>query len=233
MYYVMSDIHGSYPQMINALKEWDFENEHLVITGDIINKGPDSLKVVRKLMDLKKEFPKNVTVIKGNHEEKLISWIIKNKDEPMKDYPYKETIKSYLGLREYKNITVENVMKDMLSYRKDELTFLKSLPIYLEVENSIFVHAGINLNIADWRKDRRYILWEKRDFIYTNKVPNKRVFFGHTPTTFIHKDRKKNGIWISKDGMKVAIDGRVSSGGQLNVVRVDNLGNIVSTASFK
>lgn len=115
---------------------------------------------------------------------------------------------------------------------KKELKFISELPLYFETKNAIFVHAGINLNVQDWKQDKRYMLWEKKEFVLNNKIPDKRVFFGHTPTNFIHKDKDNHNIWISSDEMKVGIDGRVSSGGQLNAIKVDNEGNIVDTAFF-
>lgn len=232
MYYVISDIHGCYKQMMDALSYWNSDKEHLVIIGDIINKGPNSLQVVRKLMELKESFPDKVTITRGNHESMFIEWFENNSYKITNEYPHKETIKSFAGKKRYEKMTPKESMEYVLTNNKEEFNFIKSFPLYYETEDLIFIHAGINLDIKDWKKDEKYMLWEKFDFIFTEKSPHKRVFFGHTPTNFIHNDNNNHDIWVSKDSMRIAIDGRVSTGGQLNTVKIDNIGNIVSTASF-
>lgn len=109
---------------------------------------------------------------------------------------------------------------------------MDSLPLYMETENAIFVHAGINLNADDWRDETDKMLWIRNEFIYSTKIPEKRVFFGHTPTPFIHNDNNNFDIWVSSDNMKVGIDGAVSMGGQLNVLRIDENANIVEILTF-
>lgn len=236
MYYVMSDIHGCYNQLIEALNDWDKEKEHLVVMGDLIDRGPDSLKVVRHLMQLKKDFPDNVSVLKGNHEEMLLAWLMKTPIEMLEYYyntSHEETFMSFMGQDRYKKSSRKQRPLDLLYNNKEELSFMESLPLYLEGENSIFVHAGIDLNVTDWRKDLNGMLWIRNEFIYSKRSPEKRVFFGHTPTSFIHNNRNNNDIWVSPDNMKVGIDGAVSMGGQLNVLRVNGKGDIVEKLFFK
>lgn len=235
MYYIMSDIHGCYSQMEDALKQWDQEKEHLIIMGDLIDRGPDSLKVVEKLMELKNEFPDNITILKGNHEEMLLSWL--NTPKELLAYYYNEahseTLKSFMGEKRYKKSTRQQRALDLIYNNKKELRFMDSLQLYMETENIIFVHAGINLNVENWFEREQDLLWIRNDFIYSKKTPEKRVFFGHTPTALIHGGEHKNfDIWISPDEMKVGIDGGVSMGGQLNALKVDTHGNIIEKLRF-
>lgn len=235
MYYVMSDIHGSFNQFEESLKYWNPKKEHLVVIGDIINKGPDSLKVVQKLMQLKKDYFDKVIVTKGNHEDMLITWLYNNPYNLINEKyiaPYKKTVDSFIGF-EHQNLSEEEKVKILLDNNKDELKFIESLPTYHESENVIFAHAGINLHLKDWKKDEKYMLWEKRDFIFNNKRPGKKVFFGHIPTNFIHNDKDNHDIWVSSDEMKIGIDGRVSLDGQLNAIKIDNKGNILKELKFK
>ena len=67
-YFCVSDIHGHYLDLIDALDKagFDKEKDHLVVLGDMFDRGKDSHKVFRYLYDLTKEGV--ATVVKGNHE---------------------------------------------------------------------------------------------------------------------------------------------------------------------
>lgn len=233
VYYVMSDIHGCYKKMMNALEHWNYEKEHLVIMGDLIDRGPNSLEVVRELMELSKH--ENVTVLKGNHEDMLLSWLLNTPYELLEYYyneHHNETFRSFMGRKRYMKSTRKQRALEIIRNFKNELNFMNQLPSYLETESAIFVHAGINLEADDWRLEETEMLWIREPFIYSSKTPEKRVFFGHTPTPFIHGDRENFNIWISNDKMKVGIDGAAAMGGQLNALKVDSYGNIVETLKF-
>lgn len=228
MYYVMSDIHGCYDQLIKALDHWDPKTEHLVLMGDLVDRGPDSLKVVRKAMELTKKYPDKVTVLKGNHEEMLLSWVL---DVPVKEYglyyneAHSETLKSFLG-EEFKKRSRGQRGEYLLSNFKDELNFMRERPYFVETGNLVFVHAGIDYNAKDWREELTAMLWIRNEFLFSSKKIDKRVFFGHTPTQLI-RGYEDNSVWESPCGTRVGIDGGVSMGGQLNALKVDNSGEIV------
>lgn len=244
MFYIMSDLHGSYVQMEKALKFWDPEKEHLVIMGDLIDRGPGSLEVVQKAMELKEKYPDSVTVLKGNHEEMFLEWLLKTPMELMAFYytqTHEETLKSFMGEKRFKKSSRTQRAEHILYNHKKELRFLYGLPLYFETENCLFVHAGINLRIPDWKQDTQAMTWIRNEFIYSLNSPEKRVFFGHTPTKYMHKEEvdvensvfNVNSIWMSDDKMKIGIDGAVSMGGQLNALKVNEYGEIMETLNFK
>ena len=221
MYYIMSDIHGSYKELKRALSIWDKEKDILVILGDLIDRGPDSRKVVQKLMSLQKKNRDKVIVLKGNHEDMFASWI-KHEDEELLNVYYNtihnEAISSFLGIRDVYNYYPSYLASEMKAKFSKEIEWLSNLPEYYEGENVIFVHAGINVE-GDWKKDKEYMMWARNEFIYSKLKLHKRVFFGHTPTKNINKDRS-NCVWENELGDRVAIDGGVSMKGQLNVLKV-------------
>ena len=49
--YVCSDIHGQYSLFLKALDRIGFsESDHMYIIGDVIDRGPDSMALLRDVM---------------------------------------------------------------------------------------------------------------------------------------------------------------------------------------
>jgi hypothetical protein len=77
---VFADVHGAYPQLVSALREakviddslhWSGRDTHLVGLGDLLDRGPESRKVMDLLMRLETEAQRAggaVQVLLGNHE---------------------------------------------------------------------------------------------------------------------------------------------------------------------
>ena len=84
----VGDIHGAYDNLIRVLQNADIVDEdgdwiggstHLVQNGDMVDRGPDSRKVMDFLMDLEKQAKKAggaVHVLIGNHEAMNIVGIL-------------------------------------------------------------------------------------------------------------------------------------------------------------
>lgn len=76
----VSDIHGAYDGLIATLRvagvidedhSWSGADTHLVITGDLVDRGPDSRRVMDLIMRLEQEAPGSngqVHLLLGNHE---------------------------------------------------------------------------------------------------------------------------------------------------------------------
>lgn len=80
--YAMSDIHGCLDALearIGQLDERGFFDEgcedKLFLLGDYIDRGPDSLGVVRAVMKLEQRCPDRVIALMGNHEDEFLNWL--------------------------------------------------------------------------------------------------------------------------------------------------------------
>ena len=64
-YYVMSDIHGCYEDMMQMLKLVEFsDTDTLILAGDYIDRGPNSYEMLQWIATK----PDNVIFLRGNHD---------------------------------------------------------------------------------------------------------------------------------------------------------------------
>lgn len=70
--FVIGDVHGCIEELTALVSVLDPRaGDRLVFVGDLVDKGPDSVGVVRAVAELLLRFPGSV-VVAGNHEEKAI-----------------------------------------------------------------------------------------------------------------------------------------------------------------
>ena len=180
MVYIISDIHGEYDLFIKLLRKVNFSiNDEMIICGDVIDKGRDSVRLLRLI----KSFPAFHCII-GNHEYEFLKyyWQI------MQDSP--DDFEGVLEkLQEY--FPYDGRLLDW-----DMVDWLEALPYYIERENFICVHAGIPMDVSgrclQLSKVAREELVYDRNFKSPKLIPNtdKCIFFGHTPTSYISETGK-------------------------------------------
>lgn len=180
MIYVTSDIHGEYDLFVKLLQKIKFSsNDEMIICGDMIDKGQDSVKLLQFI----KSFP-NFRCIIGNHE-----------------YAF---LKHYWAIMQNSPDNFDEVLKKLQDYFPydgklldwDTVDWLESLPYYIEENDFICVHAGIPLD----QNNRPLPLSHasKEQLVYDRRfkepcispLTEKCIFFGHTPTSYISNESK-------------------------------------------
>ncbi len=75
--YAISDIHGHFSALEQALAGIDLSGDNrLIFLGDYIDYGPRSGETLQSIYGLQKQHgPKKIVVLRGNHEEALLSWL--------------------------------------------------------------------------------------------------------------------------------------------------------------
>lgn len=230
--FVVSDIHGMYAEFIELLKYWNSQTQTLVILGDMVDRGQDSLKVVQHIMALSKEH--DVIVVKGNHDQMLLDFI----DEPYEyGYQYQasggeHTMRSFAQDDRIILYSFQERAERIAQLCKSEIFFLRKAVPYWTNGNVLFTHAGFSPYVKNWRETTLDdFMWVREHYRYPNKSGYVNVF-GHTPTRLIDKD-ESNDIWISTDKTYVAIDGSCAYGGQLNGLVINERGKVVETYSIQ
>jgi len=222
----ISDIHGFFDQFQTLLHKVEYQPEHdeLFLLGDYMDRGPKSKEVLQKVMQLS-EHP-NVHVIGGNHDSIFLNWV---DDDDFRLMPYthervggQETLKSfYPSFVPHEN---EKEARDYIQHHyQKEIAFLRQLPYYIEDEDHIYVHAGIDPKQEDWKKtSQKNFRWIRQPFYNKPHRHTKTVVFGHTSCHKLHDDEKNFFVWFGDK--KIGIDGGVKFGGQLNALLIEPTG---------
>ncbi|GAE29568.1 metallophosphoesterase family protein [Halalkalibacter hemicellulosilyticus] len=100
--FVMSDIHGHKTMLHRLLQiaNYDPVQDTLVLLGDYVHKGPESLETLHYIRQLKNN---GAIVIRGNHEDKLIKGVKNEIESPLSPewYRFLSTLPYYYEDRQF------------------------------------------------------------------------------------------------------------------------------------
>uniref|UniRef100_A0A7S0BV47 Calcineurin-like phosphoesterase domain-containing protein n=1 Tax=Rhodosorus marinus TaxID=101924 RepID=A0A7S0BV47_9RHOD len=136
---IVGDIHGEYGALLSLMDRmgYDYDGHHsegriMVFVGDLIDRGPDSISVVRlvrKLVEANRAY-----CVLGNHELNVLlgkansgsKWLYGKKESLIRDKKDRHTLQA---------LADEDTRAEILS-------FLRQLPIVLERSDVRVVHAA-------------------------------------------------------------------------------------------
>lgn len=195
-FFIVSDVHGFYDEMIKALNDAGFDKDNkehwLISCGDEWDRGPKPVEVMKFFSKLERK-----TIIRGNHMELF-------EELCYRCYPQwhdksNGTTDTVLRLGNYKedhefDLCCERALNRTRKYRNDMVP-------YFETKNYIFVHSWIPLTVLDnlpthYTRNRKYEFnpdWrnasvaEWREACWGNPfdnaakgfLPDKTIVFGH------------------------------------------------------
>ena len=178
MTYCISDIHGEYDLFMKLLDKIRYsDNDRLIVCGDFLDKGAASIRLAKTIFDLPNSYS-----IMGNHEYMFFKFYRSLADDAA-------------------NLDFDRILSQLQGYFPqdgylldwDTVDILVDLPFYLEERDFICVHAGVPLN--DTGRIRPLKQASPEELVYDRrfKEPTVRpngtcVFFGHTPTNYVHEN---------------------------------------------
>ena len=150
--FFISDIHGNYAALIRLLEyaNIDYSTDHLIIGGDLIDRGFNSAQVVRKIRKLQQTYPENVIVLMGNHEE-MIRFYVEGISDMWFLHGGLETIQSF----ETTFTSEDELIK--------HIHWVMNLPLTYEDDEYVYIHAGLNANEPLHNQPRDTLWWQKDD----------------------------------------------------------------------
>jgi serine/threonine protein phosphatase 1 len=96
---VVGDVHGDADRLARALGVLLADSRmHLVFTGDYVNRGPGSRRVLDLLAAARNEHVGGVTLVRGNHEDALLAYLEGGSLPEFAAHGGLATVRSYLGV---------------------------------------------------------------------------------------------------------------------------------------
>ncbi len=139
--YAIGDVHGCYRELKRLLKKlpFDSDRDRLWLVGDLVNRGPQSLEVLRWARKRSKKMGKRFQVVLGNHDLHLLA--------------------TAAGLRRPQaNDTFDAVLA--ADDRKRLLRWLRERPLLYRRKKVVLLHAGL---MPGWSIDKATDLAERAE----------------------------------------------------------------------
>ena len=188
--YAVGDIHGRddlLERLLDTIAHDDAARAParttLIFLGDLIDRGPDSARVIERLRHLAARRP-DTRFLLGNHEEMLLG-ALDGEKSALKLFCRvggRETMLSY-GIDELEYERVDYVELAELLDRAipvEHRAFLGTFEHLIEVGDYAFVHAGVNpaVSLADQRQSD--LRWIRKPFLDHDRPLEKVIVHGHT-----------------------------------------------------
>lgn len=188
--YAIGDVHGRLDLLTILLERIEEDDgsrapadTHLIMLGDLIDRGPDSAGVVEMLRSAAPSFAQ-LHPIMGNHEEMLLRMI---------DAPSGEEMAQFIRYGGYETLASYGAPETMLEiperYPADALTafvpeahrdFLRTFVDSVRLGDYLFVHAGIRPEVPIDRQAPLDLRWIRREFLDSDADHGVTVVHGHT-----------------------------------------------------
>ncbi len=221
--YVMSDIHGCYDKFLSMLERIRFsENDSLIIAGDCIDRGAQSYEMLKWI----EQCPPNVTLLRGNHEEKFSEYIelmlMLDRDEDLRtDFNSNSDTRALYDLLDHficsneiahLDFDLYGTITDLLTKHNVTLAdlcgwadILQKTPYYkkMDINGKTFVavHAGYTEepeNIGEkFANIEEFYLYAREESYLLGGIPHGIIIAGHTPTIAENKFAYSRGYVFS------------------------------------
>lgn len=234
-FFVLSDVHGFYDEMIAALNAAGFDKDNpdhwLIHCGDAFDRGSQPLEVMNYFLSL----PRAV-LIRGNHEDLLLDCCNR-----MYWYDYDVSNGTYhtiCNLGDYSGLTC--TFDDACIHTKGVIKpYINRLVNYFETKNYVFVHGWIPV-IPNWR-DAHFYDWDQATWLNGIDMarkgitePGKTIVCGHWHCSYGHmldsigtdnliSEFNEDANWepYYSDGI-IAIDRCTAYTGEVNVLVIED-----------
>ncbi len=176
VYYIVGDVHGQYQRLSRRLKsagltskngKLTFNSGKILFLGDLLDRGPDSRKVIELVKQLHEAGI--AEVILGNHEFNFLGYL--NKLDK-RSFLRRHTLKN---LRQHRD-----TLKSYKGHKNDletHLTWLKSLPLFFENKHFRAVHACWDPQWIKWLNTKYPEGLKNEGFFQNSYKIYKKSFF--------------------------------------------------------
>jgi len=203
--YAIGDIHGRRDLLDRLIADIEADDSargpaetHIVLLGDLVDRGPDSAGVVTRAMQLKTRHGDRFRVLMGNHEEVFLGAI--TGDEQMVRFfcriGGRETILSYhVSPEEYRSLDIPQ-LAERLPYLipQAHVDFIGAFEDQVVLGDYAFVHAGVRPGVPLDEQSSKDLRWIRDDFLLDDMPHDKVIVHGHTITDDVEEHGNRIGI---------------------------------------
>lgn len=188
--YAIGDIHGCYDHL-RQLEELVLEDaasidgsKLMIILGDFVDRGPNSARVIDHLLAPPPEGFDRICLT-GNHERMMLQYLHNPKSAAAwLDFGGRETLFSY-GITPWSldsaTSSARKLQQLLQSHIPQEhIRFLHQLPVMVQTETHIFVHAGLRPGVPLSEQSDEDMLMIKSDFLDSSHDFEFMVVHGHS-----------------------------------------------------
>lgn len=230
----MSDIHGNSRRFDSVMKKINLlPDDTLYILGDVIDRYPDGIKILRKIMKMP-----NVKMLLGNHEHMMLCAL--DTEYYKKIYGLKRPMyihDDYLWYRNGGYVTHRYLKHIRLDMRKEVFDYLRNLPLNYDIcvngQKFKLIHGGLTDRFEKYKHSysnlTEYAVWYRIDDVSDFDYEDYILVFGHTPT---ENYSEENPLCIYESNNVIGIDcgsgfpesdSSQSSQGRLTCLRLNDL----------
>lgn len=202
--YAIGDIHGRddlFAKLLELIEQDRSKREYercvLILLGDLVDRGPDSNKVVERALMLAPSYDK-VHHLVGNHEECMLAALTGD----VRALRYFSRIGGDATIRSYLN---DDVLYDAASFEElaelfprcvpqEHVDFLSRGEDMVRYGDYVFVHAGIRPGVSLDNQSRSDLRWIREEFLSATTDFGALVVHGHTISDQV--DIRSNRIGI-------------------------------------
>lgn len=188
--FVIGDIHGAYKALVQCLErsKFDYQEDRLIALGDVCDGYSQVKQCIDELLKIK-----HCDFIIGNHDLWALDWATKSiKEDLWLNQGGRNTIASYNGQ----------------AMPQAHIDFLKNAHMWIEFDNKLFVHGGIDPNKKIEKHDLNYLTWDrslvesawKKAHQNSNYKFSKyeEIFVGHTTTQWFARNKEQSILTASE-----------------------------------
>lgn len=218
--YAIGDVHGCLDELLALERVIVADATHLpaarkliIMLGDYVDRGPDAAQVLDHLIAPPPEGFERICLA-GNHEMQMLDYAEgRSLLPPWLAIGAAATLHSYgIDPQRLDQIYGAAGQADEIirkSFPAAHLAFLRSLPVLVEAQRYIFVHAGFRPDMALDRQPDEDLLTIRSAFYERAHLLQKYVVHGHTPVDE-----------AERDGARIDIDTGACFTGRLTALRI-------------
>lgn len=170
--FIIGDIHGCCKTFKKLILEKISikKSDKIYCLGDYVDRGPDTKGVIDFIIRMREQ-GYNIHTLRGNHEVLML-------ESEIDEYAFHHWTKNG-GDKTLISFKIDSINKLAPIY----LEFLKRTKFYIQTNDFILVHAGLNFNIDNPLVDKEAMLWIRDFRIDKDYLNGKVLIHGHSSKT--------------------------------------------------